>query len=287
MPKAYNAEENLATDFADSADLNLCNLRNLRLGLPLRGYQTPRRKDKILAAEMLQSRGMHRTVAFSAVLIAVALAPGASPAAQHRAHARGNRTVQPEKLDERIAQVRQLAARSPALVEEAKPLLSLADELNLEARKKADAGQGYSAERMAGACWSVTEAVEMLANARLKLPPKPEQARQPRHPDEAEGTDNDSQPSPERDAARELAMAYFRMAQLDFFSRQPGAGKLADLAKVSRRLYQEGRAAFDRNDLIVARQLAAASRELSAAVEKYIQAQLPEELPPPPKVDRE
>jgi hypothetical protein len=77
------------------------------------------------------------------------------------------------------------------------------------------------------------------------------------------------------------------MAQLDFFSRQPGAGKIVDLARLSRRLYQEGRAAYDRDEVTAARQLAVASRELSSAFEKYIQAQLPEELPPPPKMDRE
>lgn len=216
----------------------------------------------------------------SILLFALVLAPAAAFARQER-HARPHtsRAVSPEKLDERIGQLRQLAARSPGVLDEVKPLLSLAEEFRLEARKKADAGQGHSAERMAGASWSVTEAIEMLANARLKIQPRldRERERSPRYREQ----------SPEHDAARELATAYFRIAQLDFFSRQPGAGKIADLAPVSRRLYQEGRAAFDRNDLVVARQLATASWQLSLAVEKYIQAQLPAELPPPPKVDQE
>lgn len=223
---------------------------------------------------------MHRKDSVAALLIILALSAGSGLLwAQRRPHGRPGRAVQPEKLDERIAQLRQTAARSPALAEEAKPLLSLADEFRLAARKKGEAGQSYSADRLAGASWSVAEAIELLANARAKNPVR-ERGEQGRSHGREES-------SPERDAARELGMAYFRIAQLDFFSRQPGAGKIVELARISRRLYQEGRAAFDRNDLAAAQQLAGASRELSSAFEKYIQAQLPEELPPPPKVDQE
>ncbi len=221
---------------------------------------------------------MRRKDTLAVLLIALLLPAGSLPAwAQRRQHGRSNRTMQPEKLEERIGQVRQLAARSTAVSDEVKPLLLLADEFRLEARKKADGARTFSAERLAGASWSVTDAIEMIANARAKNPVRVNPGRE-------HGRDDSS---PERDAARELGMAYFRIAQLEFFSRQPGAGRIVELARVSRRLYQEGRAAYDRNDLAAAQQLAAASRELSAAFEKYIQAQLPEELPPPPKVNQE
>jgi len=217
-----------------------------------------------------------RRNAIAVLLMAFALIPGVA-SAQRRPRSHPSRTVPPEKLDERISQVRQLAARAPAMAEEVKPLLALAEEFRVEARQKVEAGQAYSAGRLAGASSSIAEAVEMMVGAHMKTPLRADLVRPPRY---REG-------SPEQEAARELGMAYFRMAQLDFFSRQPGAGKIVDLARLSRRLYQEGRAAYDRDEVTAARQLAVASRELSSAFEKYIQAQLPEELPPPPKVDRE
>jgi hypothetical protein len=218
---------------------------------------------------------MRRNDAIAVLLMALSLTPGVASAQRHpRSHP--SRTVPPEKLDERISQVRQLAARAPAMAEEVKPLLALAEEFRVEARQKVEAGQAYSAGRLAGASSSIAEAIEMMVGAHMKTPLRADPVR-PRHRED----------SPEREAARELGMAYFRMAQLDFFSRQPGAGKIVDLARLSRRLYQEGRAAYDRDEVTAALQLAVASRELSSAFEKYIQAQLPEELPPPPKVDRE
>ncbi|MCI0417762.1 MAG: hypothetical protein L0387_39980 [Acidobacteria bacterium] len=182
-----------------------------------------------------------------------------------------------DKLDKRLQRVREYAALSSKLVKEVEPLLADAARLQQQARSSLASGQTYVAERLKSASRNVAEAVEHLANARLNLKWDDDDGRS-----ENPNRDDDS----EKDAARELERAYFRTAQLDFFARQKGAGGASEWVTLGRRLYQEGRAVFDKKEYFKARQLAKASSELSSAVEKYLQSQLPEELPPPPKVNR-
>jgi hypothetical protein len=182
-----------------------------------------------------------------------------------------------EKQDKRLQAVREYTARSSGLSKEVEPLLADAAKLQQQARKTLASGQTYVAERLKSASRNLGEAVEHLANARLNLKWDDDDGRS-----EPPDREDDS----EKDSARELERAYFRTAQLNFFARQKGAAGVSEWATLSRRLYQEGRAVFDRKEYFKARQLAKASAELSSAVEKYLQSQLPEELTPPPKVSR-
>ena len=182
-----------------------------------------------------------------------------------------------EKQDRRLQAIREYTARSSGLSKEVEPLLADAAKLQQQARKTLASGQTYVAERLKSASRNLGEAVEHLANARLNLKWDDDDGRS-----EPPDREDDS----EKDSARELERAYFRTAQLNFFARQKGAAGVSEWATLSRRLYQEGRAVFDRKEYFKARQLAKASAELSAAVEKYLQSQLPEELTPPPKVSR-
>ena len=182
-----------------------------------------------------------------------------------------------EKQDKRLQAVREYTARSSGLSKEVEPLLADAAKLQQQARKTLASGQTYVAERLKSASRNLGEAVEHLANARLNLKWDDDDGRS-EPPDREDGS--------EKDSARELERAYFRTAQLNFFARQKGAAGVSEWATLSRRLYQEGRAVFDRKEYFKARQLAKASAELSSAVEKYLQSQLPEELTPPPKVSR-
>jgi len=182
-----------------------------------------------------------------------------------------------EKQERRLQGIREYAARSSGLSKEVEPLLADALRLQQQARKTLASGQTYVAERLKGASKNLGEAAEHLANARLNLKWDDDDGR-------SEPPDRDD--NSEKDSARELERAYFRTAQLNFFARQKGAAGVSEWATLSRRLYQEGRALFDKQEYFKARQLAKASAELSSAVEKYLQSQLPEELPPPPKVNR-
>jgi hypothetical protein len=182
-----------------------------------------------------------------------------------------------EKQDRRLQAVREYTSRSSPLSKEVEPLLADATRLQQQARTTLASAQTYVAERLKSASRNLAEAVEHLANARLNL--------------KWDDDDNRSEPPDrddysEKDSARELERAYFRTAQLNFFARQKGAAGVNEWATLSRRLYQEGRAVFDKKEYFKAQQLAKASAELSSAVEKYLQSQLPEELTPPPKVGR-
>jgi hypothetical protein len=182
-----------------------------------------------------------------------------------------------DKLENRLQRVREYAARPSQLAKEVDPVLADAVRLLQQARNSLAAGQTYVAERLKSASKNLGEVVEHVANARLNL-------KWDNDEDRSENLDGDDHS--EKDAARALERAYFRTAQLDFFARQKGAGGVSEWVTLSRRLYQEGRAVFDKKEYFQARQLAKASAELSSAVEKYLQSQLPEDLPPPPKVNR-
>jgi hypothetical protein len=132
------------------------------------------------------------------------------------------------------------------------------------------------ADRLKESAEELLEGTERLVNARLRMRWDDGNA----HP-ATPGQDD------RREAAKELERAYFRSAQLKFLVQRSGADSVGRLAALSRRFYQEGRAAFDREEFFVAAQLAKASRDLASAVEAYIQARLPEDLPPPPKMPKE
>jgi hypothetical protein len=180
-----------------------------------------------------------------------------------------------EKLRREIAEIRSYAGRQPAVLTEAGASLDLADSLAQEIPDRLAKGEIYIVERLLDAGDDLQDAARYLANARLKLRWDDGKVRPP---------DNDDEDS--RDAARELERAYFRTAQLNFLGRQTGADRMSRAAGLSRRLYQEGRAAFDRHEYFLAEQLALASRNLSSAVEKYVQSLLPADLPQPPKVPK-
>ncbi len=181
-----------------------------------------------------------------------------------------------DQLERLMRDVEKYAGMKAAVLQEAAPILAQAGELCGKARNKLAAGETPVADRLKEAAEELLEGVERLANARLRMRWNDGNAY-PATP----GQDD------RREAAKELERAYFRSAELKFFAQRSGADSVGRLAALSRRFYQEGRAAFDREEFFVAAQLAKASRDLSSAVEEYIQARLPEDLPPPPKVPKE
>ena len=181
-----------------------------------------------------------------------------------------------DELDRLMRDVEKYAGMKPAVLQEAAPILAQARELCVKARNKLATGETQVADRLQEAAEELLEGAEHLANARLRMRWKDGNAY-PTRPGEDD----------RREAAKELERAYFRSAELKFFAQRSGADSVSRLAALSRRFYQEGRAAFDREEFFAAAQLAKASRELSSAVEEYIQARLPEDLPPPPKMPKE
>jgi hypothetical protein len=179
------------------------------------------------------------------------------------------------KLGREIDEIRSYAGRQPAALTEVSSCLDLAASLVQETADRLARGEIYVAERLLDAGEDLQDAARYLANARLKLRWDDGKVRPP------DDDDDDS-----RDAARELERAYFRTAQLNFLGRQAGADRMSAVAGLSRRLYQEGRAAFDRQEYFLAEQLALASRNLSSAIESYVQSLLPPDLPRPPKVPK-
>ncbi len=179
------------------------------------------------------------------------------------------------KLGREIRETRSYASRQPAVLTEVSACLDLAEALTHEIPARLAAGEIYVAERLMDAGEDLQDAGRYLANARLKL-----------HWDDGKARPPGDDESDRRDAARELERAYFRTAQLNFLGRQAGADRMSSVGSFSRRLYQEGRAAFDRQEYFLAEQLALASRNLSSAVESYVQSLVPADLPPPPRVPK-
>jgi hypothetical protein len=93
--------------------------------------------------------------------------------------------------------------------------------------------------------------------------------------------DKDEDPSDQqRDTARELERAYFRVLQADYFARQSREPDAAEYVQVSRRLYQAARAAYDQREHRRARRRAEAAREVVSALEALAQAAV--RMPEPP-----
>lgn len=221
---------------------------------------------------------MKSKIWFSSLALVFAISGGARAAAQKdkREPTREEKlSKELGKLIREIQNIRFYAGRQPAVLQEVSICLDLAETLAHEITPILARGDIYVAESLKDAGEDLSDAGRYLTNARLKLRWKDGKARPPGD------DDNDS-----REAARELERAYFRTAQLNFLGRQQGADRMSGMAGLSRRLYQEGRAAFDRQEYFLAEQLALASRNLSSAIERYVQSLLPADLPPPPKVPR-
>jgi len=84
----------------------------------------------------------------------------------------------------------------------------------------------------------------------------------------------------QRDTARHLERAYFRVQQADYFARLSGDKHAPEYITFSRQLYQRARAAYDEREYHRANRLASASSELVSVLENLAQAAVRKPVPP-------
>ena len=83
-------------------------------------------------------------------------------------------------------------------------------------------------------------------------------------------------------AARELENTYFDLMQGEHFARQSGDPHADEYVRISRRLYQNARAAYEQEEYARARDLGEAAREVVAGLESLAQAAV--RVPTPPRL---
>lgn len=83
-------------------------------------------------------------------------------------------------------------------------------------------------------------------------------------------------------AARELENTYFDLMQGEHFARQSGDPHADEYVRISRRLYQNARAAYEQEEYAKARDLGEAAREVVAGLESLAQAAV--RVPTPPRL---
>jgi hypothetical protein len=82
------------------------------------------------------------------------------------------------------------------------------------------------------------------------------------------------------DTAKRLERAYFRVQQGDYFARLSGDQRAPDYVRLTRRLYQKARAAYDTREFRRAGKLASASTELVNVLENLAQVAVRKPEPP-------
>jgi hypothetical protein len=83
-------------------------------------------------------------------------------------------------------------------------------------------------------------------------------------------------------AARELENTYFDLMQGEHFARQSGDPHADEYIRISRRLYENARAAYEAEEYAKARDLGEAAREVVAGLEGLAQAAV--RVPTPPRL---
>jgi hypothetical protein len=126
----------------------------------------------------------------------------------------------------------------------------------LDRARQAPAGS-YLLERLDSAIDDLLDASGRLE--RIKTPD-----------DDVEREDRESEA--QRRTARDLERTYFRVQQGEYFGEQSGDPMAAEYVRLARRLYQQGRSAYDGGTYWRARQLADAAREVVDGLEGLAQA---------------
>jgi hypothetical protein len=83
-----------------------------------------------------------------------------------------------------------------------------------------------------------------------------------------------------RRTAKDLERTYFRITQGDYFAEQSRESNATEYVLTARRLYQQGRAAYDAADYRRSRRLAEAAQEVISGLESLAQAAVPTPEPP-------
>jgi hypothetical protein len=159
-----------------------------------------------------------------------------------------------EDLNELTDRLNRLASR-PDLSEEQLFLHARVSELLGRARQ-APAGS-YLFDRL-------DSAIDDLLDASGRL----QQIKTP--DDDVEEEDRESEA--QRRTARDLERTYFRVQQGEYFGEQSGEAKAGEYVRLARRLYQQGRSAYDAGTYWRARRLADAAREVIDGLEGLAQA---------------
>ena len=94
--------------------------------------------------------------------------------------------------------------------------------------------------------------------------------------------DGPSREDTQERAARELENTYFDLMQGEHFARQSGDPHADEYVRISRRLYQNARVAYEGEEYAKARDLAEAAREVVAGLESLAQAAV--RVPTPPRL---
>lgn len=94
--------------------------------------------------------------------------------------------------------------------------------------------------------------------------------------------DGPSREDTQERAARELENTYFDLMQGEHFARQSGDPHADEYIGISRRLYQNARAAYEQEEYAKARDFGEAAREVVAGLESLAQAAV--RVPTPPRL---
>ena len=193
------------------------------------------------------------------LLVAGLAAPALLPAAERGA----DEKEKAEDLRELTGRLNGLASK-PDVSEEQQFLHARVSELLGRARE-APAGS-YLFDRL-------ESAIDDLLDASREL-------QRIRKPDEDEG-EEDREGDAQRETARDLEKAYFRVRQGEYFAEQSGDPKAGEYVRLAQRLYQQGRSAYDGGRYWRARRFADAAREVVEGLEGLAHAavRIPE-LPP-------
>jgi hypothetical protein len=200
---------------------------------------------------------MPRQAILSSVLLACCLAVSADDERPRRGRAEQRKAEELRKLASRLKKL-------PRERTSAEQQFIQARAADLWKRAGAASAGSYLFGRLAAAADDLLDAGEELA-------------RRDRVDDD---DDDDDERDRRRRTAQDLQRAYFRTTQADYFVRQSREADGPAYARTARRLYQLGRAAYDRGDYRRARRYADAVRNVIEALENLAQAAVP--VPEPP-----
>jgi hypothetical protein len=204
---------------------------------------------------------MHVRIAMLLAVVVILFAP------QARAEKRGK--SQEQKHRERIEELQKKLVRRKAHPNPTAETAFLHQQAELLIRAAAGAPQQeYQFNRIARAADDLLECTERIFRA--GAPPK-------RH------ENNEDPEERRREAARDLQKHYFRLQQADYFARLSGDAHSADYIRISRALYQQARAAYDKRLYQKAEDLGSAAARIVSALENLAQARV--NVPDPPRLE--
>jgi hypothetical protein len=199
-------------------------------------------------------------------LLAIALLVAAVTGAGAQGRRRSQQNAEAEKTEDlsKISGLLERLSLQPALTPENRFLHDSVARL-LDRSRSAAAGS-YLFDRLESAMDDLLEASEQILESS-----DAERGRREDREDASEARQR---------TARELERSYFRILQGDYFASQSRESNGPEYVQVSRRIYQQARAAYDAGDYRRARTLAEAARSVIEGLESLAQAAVP--IPEPP-----